>query len=305
MRDSAAMNVLVLLSTYNGVAFLRQQVDSILNQALDEGMLSLLVRDDASCDQSIAILEERHDPRIDIMAGCHIGAKESYLSLLAAARHRDADYIAFADQDDVWLAGKLQRAVDRLRSLRGPALYCSALKLVDARLRPFDRFVYPGTPNFEAAFLTNCVTGCTCVVNRELLRLLQELPRSGQILMHDWWLYLVAVAFGTVIYDHESRVLYRQHDANQVGRRTGAAHLIDRAGKFLRRPHQPHRLTQAREFQRLYEPSLTAAQRRYLAGLVACDGHPFMRLRFAFQARAHGLRGLDDAVGLTGFLLGG
>jgi glycosyltransferase involved in cell wall biosynthesis len=305
MRDSAAMNVLVLLSTFNGVAFLRQQVDSILNQTLDEGTLSLLVRDDASRDQSIATLEDLHDPRIDIMAGSHIGAKESYLNLLAAARNRDADYIALADQDDVWLAGKLQRAIDQLRSIKGPALYCSALSLVDAQLRPLDRFAYPGTPNFEAAFLTNCVTGCTCVVNRELLGLLPEMPRSGEILMHDWWLYLVAVSFGTVIYDHESRILYRQHDANQVGRRKGAAHLINRGRKFLRRPHHPHRLSQAREFERLYGAALTAAQRRYLAGLVACEGHPLMRVRFAFQARAHGLRGLDDAVGLTGFLLGG
>jgi glycosyltransferase involved in cell wall biosynthesis len=305
MRDTAAMNVLVLLSTFDGAAFLRKQLDSILNQTLTGATLSLLVRDDASRDQTIATLEDVHDPRVEILRGCNVGAKASYLSLLALARQRDADYIALADQDDVWLAGKLERAIDRLQMISGPALYCSALNLVDAELRPLDRFAYPGTPNFQAAFFTNCVTGCTCVVNRQLVGLLREMPRPAEILMHDWWLYLVAVAFGTVIYDHDSRVLYRQHGANQIGRRTGAVNLLNRGRKFLARPRRPHRLTQAREFARLYGPSLTASQRRYLEDLLACEGHPVTRVRFAVQARAHGISGLDDAVGLAGFLFGG
>jgi len=296
------MNVLVLLSTFNGSAFLREQVQSILDQSI-AGTLTVLVRDDGSKDDTVAIVQSFKDPRIEIMRGDNIGAKASYLALLKAARERNADYLALADQDDVWLTGKLERAIDRLSAIDGPALYCSALNLVDANLKPKGRFAYPGVPGFEAAFLTNCVTGCTCVVNRALALRLKELPRPDEILMHDWWLYLVAVAFGKVIYDAQSRILYRQHGANQIGRGSGAVDLIARAGKFVRRPQRPHRLTQAREFYRLCGLLLTAAQTAYLDGLLGCEGSVIARLRFAW--RSCSARGLDERIGLASFLFGG
>jgi glycosyltransferase involved in cell wall biosynthesis len=296
------MNVLVLLSTFNGSAFLREQVRSILDQGI-EGKLSLLVRDDGSEDDTIAILNTFKDPRIELVRGDNLGAKASYLTLLSAAREREADYIALADQDDVWLDGKLQRAIDRLRAIDGAALYCSALDLVDTTLKPLGCFTYPGIPRFEIAFITNCVTGCTCVFNRALTRRLEELPRPDQILMHDWWLYLVAVAFGKVLYDNESRVLYRQHSANQIGRAKGALDIIARSGKFWRRPRRPHRLTQAREFVRIFGPSLGAEQSAYLDDLLLCENSVMARLRFAWRLSSASV--LDERIGLAGFLFGG
>jgi glycosyltransferase involved in cell wall biosynthesis len=298
----AAMNVLVLLSTFNGSAFLREQIRSILDQRV-EGKLTLLVRDDGSQDDTIAILQSFREPRLEITRGENLGAKASYLELLATARQRDADYIALSDQDDVWLEGKLERAIDQLRAIDGPALYCSAVNLVDANLNPQARFAYSGAPGFEIAFFTNCVTGCTCVINRAVALRLKEFPRPDEILMHDWWLYLVVVAFGQVIYDSESRILYRQHGANQIGRARGALGFAARAGKFRRRPPRPHRLTQAREFHRLYGSSLTAAQSAYLDELLGCEGRLFARLRFAWHLRT--ASGLDEMIGIMSFMFAG
>ena len=298
-------NVLALLSTWNGAGFVREQVDSILNQNIEGRALHLLVRDDGSQDDTVEILERLHDPRIEIVRGSNIGAKPSYLTLLGMARERRPDLVALADQDDVWLPGKLQRAADHLLPMTGPALYSSALELVDAQLRPLGSYCFPGTPSFEGAFLTNCVTGCTCVVNRAVLALIEELPRPGEILMHDWWLYLAAAAFGTVVYDKEARILYRQHGANQVGRGLGVQALVDRGLKFLKRPSKPHRLTQAREFRRIYAASLSPQHLQYVDRLIACDGHPLKRTRFALSALKQNFQGVDETVGIASFLLGG
>jgi hypothetical protein len=296
------MKNLVLLSTFNGSAFLREQVQSILDQRV-EGGLTLLVRDDGSEDDTIAILNSFKDPRIELLRGDNIGAKASYLALLKVAHERQSDYVALADQDDVWTQGKLECAIAWLASNDGPALYCSALDLVDMNLKPLGRFAYAGVPGFEIAFISNCVTGCTCVFNRALALQLDELPRSDAILMHDWWLYLVAAAFGRVFYDRQSRILYRQHGANQIGRAMGALDVLARTGKFWRRPRRPHRLSQAREFARLYGSSLTAAQFAYLDDLLLCEGRVLARLHFAWRSCSP--HGLDERIGLAGFLFGG
>jgi glycosyltransferase involved in cell wall biosynthesis len=297
------MHVLVLLSTFNGAEFLGAQVQSILEQAF-ESTLGVLVRDDGSTDGTLAILEELADPRVEIVRGSNIGAKASYLALIEEARNRNPDYVAFADQDDVWLPGKLERALTLLKDKATPTLYCSALDLVDSELRPRGRFAYAGRPQFEHAFFTNCVTGCTCVINRALLGLLKQLPRPGAILMHDWWLYLVAVAFGTVVYDPQSHILYRQHAANQIGRGQGLFASFERWRKFMRRPPEPNRLTQAREFDRLHGSALNDAQRAFLRALLACEDRPIARARLAL-AQVRGHPGFDELAGLTGFVFGG
>ena len=297
------MKMLVLLSTWNGSRYVREQLASILAQKVD-GTLEVLVRDDGSSDDTIQIIEEMNDGRVRVIRGENLGAKGSFMALLANAANSSADYVALADQDDVWLPGKLQRAVSKLAELDGPALYCSTLKLVDDKLQPLDEYRFVDNVGFESSFLVNCVTGCTCVVNRGLLGLLSGKPEIGQILMHDWWLYIVAASFGRVVYDEESYILYRQHASNQVGMRTGLAALIHRTRQFLKRPSVPSRLTQAHEFERIYGHRLSAANQRYLAQLVACEGRPFARLRFAVTRRPRRRVLFDDFVALLTFLVG-
>lgn len=297
--------VLVLLSTWNGSEFLRQQVRSILSQHVEGGTVGLLVRDDGSQDDTVPILRSLQGPRVELLIGSNIGAKESYLTLAGFARERKPDLVVLADQDDVWLPGKLQRAADQLRGIEGPALYCSALELVDARLRPLGTYCFPGKPSFKGAFLANCATGCTCVLNRAAVALLEPKPNADEILMHDWWLYLVVSAFGRMIYDNESRVLYRQHGGNQVGRSLGGRALIARGLKFLKRPFRPNRLTQAAEFRRLYAERLAPQQLQYVDSLLACAGRPIRRALFAASSFLQHDHGMDEAIGLASFVLEG
>lgn len=297
------MKVIVLLSTWNGSKYLRQQIDSILAQTVD-GDMEVLVRDDGSKDDTVKIVEEMNDGRIHLIRGKNLGAKGSFMALIGEAMHGNADYFAFADQDDYWLPGKLQRAVEELGKAGGPALYCSALNLVDDALQPLDSYRLAGVIGFEAAFLTNCATGCTCVMNRDLLAFLAERPEVGNIMMHDWWLYLVAAAFGKVLYDHESHILYRQHAGNQIGMQTGMASLLSRARRLTKRSVLPSRFSQAREFQRIYGDRLPVEKQRYLEKLLSCERNTIARIRYFFTLRPRRNSLMENIASSFTFLIG-
>lgn len=297
------MRILVLLSTWNGAKYVGEQLASILAQEFD-GSLKVLVRDDGSCDHTLEIIESIGDSRVEVIHGENLGTKASFFELIHNAMRYDPDYFALADQDDVWLPSKIRRATERLAVTRTPALYCSALSKVDEQLRPLNTYTFTDTIGFESAFLANCASGCTTVFNRELLLLLEPQPDTQKILMHDWWLYLVAATFGEVVYDCESHIYYRQHDSNQLGMHTGIANLLQRFYRFLARPATPSRLSQAREFQRLYAHRLPSMRARYLSALVACERHLLTRLHFAFNQRPRRSEISEEIFALATFLVG-
>ncbi len=219
-RAASVPPAAILLSVYNGEAFLNQQLDSFLAQS--ETNWCLYWRDDGSQDASRAIMlsfqEHRGQGRcveIDDVPG-NIGVARSYAMLLDSAP-RDA-LIAFADQDDVWVPQKLVWAREKLAGVSGPALYCARQFLTDEGLEvlgpslPLRR-----TPDFHAALIQNIATGHTVVLNTEAVALVSPiLPPEG--VLHDWWSYvLVLGSGGAVVFDERCVSLYRQHRRNAVG----------------------------------------------------------------------------------------
>src|ERR1700719_2334213 len=122
-------SVCVLLSTYNGEAFLEAQLESLRAQTGVE--VRLHARDDGSTDGTVALLR-RHagtwPSLVGLQSAENLGPAKSFLELLRTAP--DADFYAFCDQDDVWLPGKLARAAEALAGDTGPALYCSNVTCV-------------------------------------------------------------------------------------------------------------------------------------------------------------------------------
>ena len=211
--------VQVLLSAYNGEKYLREQLDSILSQQYKN--ITLLIRDDGSTDGTLDILEEykRNYENVAYYAGENIGIQNSFFELMKMA-DKDADYYAFSDQDDVWLPGKIERAVAMLEreEQEQPLLYGGKVIYANENLEimetvPFRNLKEPGIGN---ALVENIFTGCTEVFNRELLEKVTLCLPTCEIL-HDWWLYMCGSCFGKVIYDQEGYILYRQHSHNQVG----------------------------------------------------------------------------------------
>lgn len=216
--------VQILLSTYNGEQFLSTQLDSLLAQSYQN--LDILIRDDGSTDGTIGLLQEyaQCHSNITYFSGENLGPQGSFFELMKAA-DLSSDYFAFCDQDDYWKEEKVRAAVETLESLNSSQgtepsllLYCGKPTLVDSQLNslPTSIVCKNKTPGFGNALIENICYGCTTVINRELLQFANQYTPS-HALMHDWWLYLLASCWGTVVYDSQSYLLYRQYEGNQVG----------------------------------------------------------------------------------------
>ena len=235
----------MLLSTWNGAAYLQAQLDSLVAQT--HPSWTLYCRDDGSRDSTPDILRDFRlgvgaGRCIDVSDGQAMGVAKSFLHLLAVARTGEAQFFAFADQDDVWMPDKLTRGIDALSDVPEgvPALYCARQWLVDAKLNRL-RLSAPvrRTPGFLSALTQNIATGCTIILNRAAAdRVLASKPPDQA--WHDWWCYLVVTGCGgRVMTDPTPVILYRQHGTNVVGApashtRRGMAALRRGRASFMR-----------------------------------------------------------------------
>lgn len=247
--------VQVLLSTYNGKEYISRQIDSILNQK--DVNVRLLIRDDGSTDSTPSILRyyaNEHE-NISYFRGKNHGVTASFFRLFELA-DSEADFYALADQDDVWDEDKLSIACQKLAEHTLPSLYCCEAVITDNNLNPIETVNTSAykklTPDFKNALIENIARGGSIVFNPALLKNVQ-IPMPGDIYMHDWWLYLVASCFGTVIYDPAPHYKYRQHDGNVLG--AASSSFISR---FTRRMKQSktnggHISRQTAAFARIYE----------------------------------------------------
>lgn len=213
--------IAILLSTYNGARFLAEQLESFVQQTDHDWRL--IWRDDGSTDETRTIMNDfaaRIGPercREAEGSGMHLGAAQSFLSLLPEAA--DAKAVAFADQDDVWLPEKLARARKALASAGNQAmLYCARQYLVDEHLEGRHLSLLSGDrPSFPASLTQNIIHGNTLVMNSAAAALVSRIPGPPGT-VHDWWSYIVITACGgQVVLDPCPVILYRQHKNNLIG----------------------------------------------------------------------------------------
>ena len=230
-----APRTFILLSTHNGAAHLRAQLDSLLAQTHTNWVLYW--RDDASSDGTIELLNEFTEVVGDYRCTRINRPQErlwpaaSFLTILRAALPAvgPSDLVAFADQDDVWLPNKVLRASSALGDIDHelPALYCARLEVVDAQLRHLtETAITAANCRFPASLTQNIATGCTIMLNRRAAELVAN-SRPPAASPHDWWCYLVVTAAGgSILVDNKLVALYRQHRGNFIGfplSRTGRA----------------------------------------------------------------------------------
>ncbi len=222
------MMVDILLATYNGEKWLPDLLQSILSQT--EKRWSILARDDGSTDETIRILRafQRENPDrlqlVDDDLG-NLGVSGNFNRLMEISK---APYIMFCDQDDVWLPGKVNMTLQKALALENnsgrdfPILIHTDMKVVDAELNTLDDSFWhmqnldPGIGReLNRIMMQNVVTGCTVLINRALLDIAYPIPDEAVI--YDWWLALVAAAFGVNEAIPDATVLYRQHGLNVLG----------------------------------------------------------------------------------------
>lgn len=222
--------IAVLMSTYNGETYLKEQIDSILDQSGVK--VKLFIRDDGSQDGTAKILEEyelSHKNVCWINKGsvCNLGIKDSFLDTLRYAyeRYPELEYFSFSDQDDVWLPQKLQvgiTKIDRSKNIKG-ALYYSNKIVVDEKLQEIEKECINYYGDMLEILWRSLASGCTFVFNRKLAEYVLKYNTDLKCL-HDVWVYKLAKCIGSdVIFDTDRYILYRQHSNNVCGE----AHIVD------------------------------------------------------------------------------
>jgi len=227
--------VLILMATYNGEKFIREQIDSILNQTYKNW--KLVIHDDGSTDSTVEIIKEYTSKYpnkiifIDDGIRCG-GAKENFAHLLNLALTKyedDFEYIMFSDQDDVWLSNKVEISVSNILEIEksigynAPIIIHTDLEVVDENLNTISNsfWEYQSLNPFRGntincLILENTVTGCTMILNKRLAYHVRDIPKEA--LAHDWWIALVCSALnGFIIPINIKTVLYRQHNFNDIG----------------------------------------------------------------------------------------
>jgi glycosyltransferase involved in cell wall biosynthesis len=239
VRKSGPMKIAVLLSTYNGAKYLPEYLESMRQQTVQQ--FKLFIRDDGSTDDTLKIIQEyrirNHHVEI-VSAGENVGVIRSFSLLLEYALEKSSfEYFMFADQDDVWLPHKIEISLLRMMEMESeynkrPILVHSDLLVVDKHLKQLSSSFWryqnldPQYCQLNRLLVQNVITGCTMLINAPLAKLSVSFPQG--VIMHDWWLGLVAAVFGEISYISEPTILYRQHEINSVGARKFSIFFVAR-----------------------------------------------------------------------------
>ena len=230
--------VAILLCTFQGQAFLEEQLMSF--QAQNHKNWVLHVSDDGSSDDTRHILHRYQvllgSNKMSVNQGPQQGFVANFLSLVLDQDAR-ADHYAYSDQDDVWEADKLARAVAWLQTIAPdvPALYCSRTRIVDAQnvgigFSP----LFEKPPCFANALVQNIGGGNTMVFNEAARQLIADTSKDKKVVSHDWWAYIIVSGCGgEVFYDSYPAVRYRQHANNLVGTNKSFISKVNRLKKII------------------------------------------------------------------------
>lgn len=221
--------VQVLLSSYNGEKYIEEQIDSIFNQSGVE--VHCLVRDDGSTDSTPDIIFncQKKYVNLDFIKENNIGYKASFMRLIQMSDQHE--YYAFADQDDVWQPEKLLKAIESIEDIEDkcPIMYCSNCIVVDSNLNYLgmlhvDEDIIPS--NKIKALVQGFAHGCTIVLNSEARNsILKYKPQ--QEYAHDFWIPIIIMLMGKIVYDKNSYIFYRQHGDNCFGSTRSIKKMIE------------------------------------------------------------------------------
>lgn len=218
----------ILLSVYNGENYICEMLDSLQSQTLQDFVCYII--DDGSKDNSIDVIkswinEKDASNRFVFLDKKGKGsAKDSFLFLL---KEVESDYYMFADQDDVWLPGKVEETYKRIVEIEKgktvPSCVFSDMYVTDEKLSIIsDSFLGVLQRNgndlrFQRIMIDNPAAGCTMIINKRLRDMAILLENIDLIIMHDQFIAALAAAFGKIDFINKPLVYYRQHENNEMG----------------------------------------------------------------------------------------
>ena len=213
----------ILLATYNGEKYLKEQIDSILNQTYKN--IQIIISDDCSKDGTREILKEyeKNDKIKVFYQEENLGYVKNFEFLL---RQVESNIYMLSDQDDVWKEEKVEKTVEKLNK-ENLDLVFGDLEVVDENLntvcKSYNKYMHLDTKirkcinSYKLQYMYNCMTGCTMASKKEWIDKLLPFPANSKYMIHDYWMGLIISLNGKVGYLDIPYILYRQHGNNQVG----------------------------------------------------------------------------------------
>lgn len=236
--------IYVIMCTYNGEKYIKEQVQSILDNTVNSW--KIFIMDDQSADDTIKIAKEfqRKCPE-KIFINCNQNQRGAIVNFLShtyeiGLQMTNDDFIMLCDQDDIWNPDKIQKTMNGMNELINkfgndiPLLACTDATVVDDAMNIINQSFHKMNNynihklDFSHLMMENKVQGCTILLNRSMALMLDRLPRKAT--MHDGWLALIASAFGKIKYIDEPTMKYRQHGDNIQG---SMEYIKDVKSKFL------------------------------------------------------------------------
>ena len=267
--------ITVLMATYQGARYIREQLDSILAQTAPD--IRILIADDHSTDGTDQIIKEYEAQYSRQITCLHYdtpsgGAAANFAQLF---RQISSGYVMLSDQDDIWFPHKAERLLAKLKSLEAefgeatPILAHSDMEVADEHGNSVHssffqyQHIIPARSRLNQLLVENNVTGAATMVNAAMLPYLQDIPADCS--MHDWWMALVACCVGQIGWVEEPLYLYRQHGTNTLGAKTQMEQYVSRISREEQvRENYRKMFRQADQLQKQLEPELTTEQKQCL-----------------------------------------
>lgn len=222
--ESMKEQIDILLATYNGEKYLKEQIDSILNQTYQN--IRLIISDDGSQDRTREILKqyEEKDKRVTVYYQKeNLGCIKNFEFLLKKVEN---DIYMLSDQDDVWMPEKIEKTYEKLEKEKADLVFTD-LEVVDSELQTIyssfndfmklSRKIHKYINTDKINYLYNCVTGCTILARKKWMDKILPLPTNSKYVLHDHWIGLIISLEGKLAYLPEKYIKYRQHEDNEVG----------------------------------------------------------------------------------------
>jgi glycosyltransferase involved in cell wall biosynthesis len=294
-------NVDILMAVYNNAEYIAAQLQSLIAQTYSH--FRIIIRDDCSSDHSVSLIEnfsQQYPEKIVLIRGTeNLGARGNFAALM---HHTTAHYIMFCDADDIWLPTKIEESLalmqknEKIYGKETPLLIHTDLSVVDKQLGilsnsfwDFSRINPRSANSLHRLLVHNVITGCTMLINKPLLQLAIPIPKEA--IMHDWWIGLVASAFGHVDFLAKPTILYRQHGKNDIGAKNWKS--LSTYWGFTKKTFQldgrqelHHRLLktihQASQFSHRYEQQLECPKKQIIQKYVALGTAGAIKKRYIF-----------------------
>lgn len=271
----------IIMATYNGRLYVKEQIESILRSTYQNFVIT--VCDDGSTDGTINILEQMSKEYPEKIHLCQNSENKGVIrNFLETAYEMKDGYVMFCDQDDVWEETKIEKSVERICKMEKRygtdvpvAVYADACVVnqdLDVIAPSFHGQSKLNTKkiDFDHLLMENKLLGCTIIFNQALNQKLDYIPQHAR--MHDWWVGLIATSFGRVSYISEPLLLYRQHETNVVGNQSFQSYVMNRIASLNKQKKViQDTIMQGQEFYKVFYDDMGVSQRKTLRAFASLN----------------------------------